>query len=475
MLLSDLTLNLPGVKVPGQILMTSMFIITCFMRLAKAAVFLTFLYSVHMLHAQEAWSLQDCIEYAWANNLSVRQQSIEVSRKINDIRKRKLEFLPEIDASLGHNLNWGRSVDLQNLEIIRNRLSQSTSASVNASVCILDGLSRFYNLKISRKSLEISEQETERIKDDISVSIVRSYLQILLSEEMLSIAEESLQSVEKQKERTITLVEAGRQPYSALLEIESQLASERVLTVTARNQLKADLLTLQQLLDLPYSNCFSIEIPDTEKQTVHFPSEDIGRIYSIAVSMPAIQGARLAVSRSELELKAAKGRFYPKISISAGYGTFYSSSTMDPEGNIYPFQAQFRDNINPSVSIGLTVPIFSRGDVYAGIRDAELTKQSLETELAIKQQNLFKEIQAAVIEAENCFSKMEAALANVKSMEESFRYVEAKFNAGNLDGTDYTVSKTSLFKARSEYLQAKYRFLFQMKIIDFYKGLPLAI
>lgn len=80
------------------------------MRFAKAAVFLIFVYSVHMLHAQETWSLQDCIEYAWANNLSVRQQSLEVSRKINEITKRRLEFLPEIDASLGHNLNWGRSV-----------------------------------------------------------------------------------------------------------------------------------------------------------------------------------------------------------------------------------------------------------------------------------------------------------------------------------------------------------------------------
>lgn len=427
------------------------------------------------LKSQEIWTLEKCIEYAWANNLNVKQQNIEVSRAENQLTQDKLDFIPSLNASLGHNLNWGRSVDLQNLEIIHNKLSQSTSASVNSSVYLLDGLSRIYGLKSSRKSLEISLQEVERLKDEISVSIVQSYLQILLSREILTAARESFRSMSEQRDRTALLVEAGSQPYSSLLELESQLASERVQVVTARNQVTTSTLALQQLLDLPYDKDFRIAVPDINLTIGTYTMDSPDDIYASAQSMPVIQSARLALDKGDLDLKSARGQYWPKISLSASYGTFYSSSSFAPDGSTYPFFEQFRDNINPSVSIGLSIPIFNNWNVRTSVRNARLSRRSLEIDLRLKQQNLYKEIQTAVTEADTYYRQMEAAQANVASMEESFRYVEEKFNAGALNGTDYTVARTNLFKARSEYIQAKYQFVFQLKIIDYYKGIPFTL
>lgn len=427
------------------------------------------------LRSQEIWTLEKCIEYAWANNLSVKQQNIEVSRAENQLTQDKLDFIPSLNASLGHNLNWGRSVDLQNLEIIHNKLSQNTSASVNSSVYLLDGLSRIYGLKSSRKSLEISLQEVERLKDEISVSIVQSYLQILLSREILTAARESFRSMSEQRDRTALLVEAGSQPYSSLLELESQLASERVQVVTARNQVTTSTLALQQLLDLPYDKDFRIAVPDINLTIGTYTMDSPDDIYASAQSMPVIQSARLALDKGDLDLKSARGQYWPKISLSASYGTFYSSSSFAPDGSTYPFFEQFRDNINPSVSIGLSIPIFNNWNVRTSVRNARLSRRSLEIDLRLKQQNLYKEIQTAVTEADTYYRQMEAAQANVASMEESFRYVEEKFNAGALNGTDYTVARTNLFKARSEYIQAKYQFVFQLKIIDYYKGIPFTL
>ena len=427
------------------------------------------------LRSQEIWTLEKCIEYAWANNLNVKQQNIEVSRAENQLTQDKLDFIPSLNASLGHNLNWGRSVDLQNLEIIHNKLSQSTSASVNSSVYLLDGLSRIYGLKSSRKSLEISLQEVERLKDEISVSIVQSYLQILLSREILTAARESFRSMSEQRDRTALLVEAGSQPYSSLLELESQLASERVQVVTARNQVTTSTLALQQLLDLPYDKDFRIAVPDINLTIGTYTMDSPDDIYASAQSMPVIQSARLALDKGDLDLKSAQGQYWPKISLSASYGTFYSSSSFAPDGSTYPFFEQFRDNINPSVSIGLSIPIFNNWNVRTSVRNARLSRRSLEIDLRLKQQNLYKEIQTAVTEADTYYRQMEAAQANVASMEESFRYVEEKFNAGALNGTDYTVARTNLFKARSEYIQAKYQFVFQLKIIDYYKGIPFTL
>ncbi len=427
------------------------------------------------LGAQDIWSLEKCIEYAWSNNLSIKQQNIEVSKSETQLLQDRLDFLPDLNVSFGHNLNWGRSVDLQNLEIIHNKLSQSTSASANASIYLLDGLSKLYGIKSSRKSLEISIQEVERLKDEISVSIARSYLQILLAKEVLAAAEESFNSLEKQRDRTRLLVEAGSQPYTALLDIESQLASERVQVVTAENRVKTSTLALQQLLDLQYDPDFQIMVPDIDYTIQKYTGYNIDEIYAGALSMPVIQSARLALTKGELDLKSAKGQFYPKISLAASYGTFYSSSTFAPDGSVYPFFEQFRDNINPSISIGLSIPIFNNWNVKTNVRNARLAKESLELDLRAKEQTLYKEIQTAVTEAETYYRQMEAAEANVSSMQESFRYVEEKFNAGALNSTDYTVARANLLKSRSEYLQAKYQFIFQLKIIDFYKGIPMSL
>lgn len=427
------------------------------------------------LGAQDIWSLEKCIEYAWSNNLSIKQQNIEVSKSETRLLQDRLDFLPDLNVSFGHNLNWGRSVDLQNLEIIHNKLSQSTSASANASIYLLDGLSKLYGIKSSRKSLEISIQEVERLKDEISVSIARSYLQILLAKEVLAAAEESFNSMEKQRDRTRLLVEAGSQPYTSLLDIESQLASERVQVVTAENRVMTSTLALQQLLDLQYDPDFQIMVPDIDYTIQKYTGYNIDEIYAGALSMPVIQSARLALTKGELDLKSAKGQFYPKISLAASYGTFYSSSTFAPDGSVYPFFEQFRDNINPSISIGLSIPIFNNWNVKTNVRNARLAKESLELDLRTKEQTLYKEIQTAVTEAETYYRQMEAAEANVSSMQESFRYVEEKFNAGALNSTDYTVARANLLKSRSEYLQAKYQFIFQLKIIDFYKGIPMSL
>ena len=279
-----------------------------------AVIALTMLFSV-TLTAQDVWTLERCIEYAWANNLTVQKQNLEVSRSGNQLLQDKLDFLPSLSASFGHSLNWGRSVDLQNLEIIRNKLSQSTSASANASVYLLDGLSKLYSLQSSRKNLEISIQEVERLKGEISVSIAKSYLQILLSQEILAAAEESFQSISEQRDRTALLVEAGSQPYTALLEIESQLASERVQVVTAQGQVTANTLALQQLLDLPYSADFRIAAPDISLTAATYTGGNTDDIYAFAQSMPVIQSARLALEKGDLDLRTAQGQYWPKIPV----------------------------------------------------------------------------------------------------------------------------------------------------------------
>lgn len=428
-----------------------------------------------VMSAQDIWTLDRCINYAFENNISIKKKALDIEMQENSLLKSQLDFVPAFNASINHNLNWGRSVDLQNLEIIHNQFSQSTSASLSTSIYLLDGLSKLNTLRSNRTALEISMNNVESLKDEISISIAKSYLEILLSQELVSTTKENFKSISDQVSRTEILVNEGSQSYSSLLEIQAQLATERVQLISAENGLTNNLLALQQLLDLPFDKNFTIAVLNADTENIDYRQENIDSIYSMALSLPKIKGAELALKQSDYELKIAKGKYYPRISFSAAYGTFYSSTSEALNGEHYPFIEQIKDNINPTIGLGLSIPIFNNWMVKTNVKNAKLKKRNIELDIQTKHNDLYKEVQNAVIQADTYYNQMLAQKMNLKSIKESFRYTEEKFNIGLLDATAYTVAKTNLFKAQSEFLKAKYQFIFQLKIIDYYKGIPLSL
>ena len=161
------------------------------------------------LSAQKRWSLQECISYAWDNNLSIKQKEVAVEQSKNNAAQSRMEFIPSLNASASHSMNWGRSVNMQDLEIIENKLNQGTSLSISASLPVFEGFLKINDLRSKDLIKEISFLEVERVKNQISVEIARVYLQILLSKEILKSAEESLKSVEEQRARISVLADAG--------------------------------------------------------------------------------------------------------------------------------------------------------------------------------------------------------------------------------------------------------------------------
>lgn len=421
------------------------------------------------LFPQQKWSLARCVEHARENNLQVKRQQIAIEQARNNLLASKMEYAPAVNASMGHNMNWGRSVNLNDLEIVENKLSQSSSLNISASVPIFEGMQKHNTVKSSLKQLEIAGVNVEKLQNEISLSVAQAYLQVLLNKEIERSAATSLAGVEAQVERCRTLVEAGSQAYSSLLELEAQLASEKVQLVTAGNNVRSSLLSLAQLLDIEDYSGFDIEVPDVEYLTAAFTPETVEEIYGTALSLPQIRGAELALEQSKLQYRIQKGAALPVISFNAGYGTYYS------DNQDTPFFKQFDNNRNPSMGFGLSIPIFNNWRSNTSIRNARLNVKNSELELKIQHQNLLKEIQQAYNEALASFEKFNAAGHNLAAARESFKYTQEKFNAGMLGGTDYTVAKANLTKAESEYIQGKFQYIFQLKVLDFYRNVPLTL
>ena len=418
---------------------------------------------------QKIWSLEECIKYAWDNNLKIKQQELVVQESDNNLLQSKLNYVPSVSASVSHSMNWGRSVNMNDLQIIENQLSQSTSASARASINLFEGMAKSNDLKSKVVIREISIQEVSRIKNEISIEIARSYLQVLLSREILNTAKSSLSSTQEQVTRTKKLVDAGSQAFSLFLEIQAQFASEKLQVINAENQVTSSLLSLKQLLDLSTDSSFDISLPDLTNVVTEFKEVSIDELYSESLSLPQIKSIRLSRDNSILQLAIAKGRSYPTVSFTASYGSYFSDS------KDVPFMTQFNENRNPSLSFGLSIPVFNSWRTNTAIRNARIEVKRSDINVKSQEQFLYKEIQQAANDAQSYFARFKAAEENVKAMQESFRYVQQKFDVGVLNATDYTVAKVNLFKSQSDFYQAKYQYIFQLKILDFYKGSPISL
>jgi outer membrane protein len=421
------------------------------------------------LPAQNPWSLAQCISYAWDNNISIKQQTLSAEQSENALFQSKMNFIPSAGARVSHSMSWGRSVDMNNLEIIESKLSQTLSPNISASIDLFEGLQKVNTVKKSRADYRAALQDVNLMKDQIALEIARAYLQVLLTREILATAEKSHESVTRQQELTRQLVDAGSQPHSTLLEIDAQLASEEVQLVNARNQVDIAYLTLRQLLDIAPDTDFEIITPEISIPQADPNRESTTQLYTQAQHLPQIQTAELRRESAQHALAIARGRYWPTLSFSAGYGTFFTDTRSDA------FWQQIGDNRSPSLQFGLSIPIFQNWNIVTGSKNAKLNLRIAELEVDKKHQVLYKEIQQAIVDASAAYNKYKAGLQNVTAMQESFRYTQQKFDIGLVNGTDYTVSKNNLFKAESDLLQAKYQYVFQLKIIDFYKGIPITL
>lgn len=435
----------------------------------KLPVFILILIPTLLSAQQKLWSLEECIKYAWDNNLKIKQQELVVEESDNNLLQSKLNYVPSVSASVSHSMNWGRSVNMNDLQIIENQLSQSTSASARASINLFEGMAKNNDLKSKQVIREISVQEVSRIKNDISIEIARSYLQVLLSKEILNTAKSSLASIDEQVARTKKLVDAGSQAYSSLLEIQAQLATEKLQLTNAENQVSSNLLSLKQLLDLSTDSSFDISLPNLDNFVSDFKGVSIDELYSNSLNLPQVKSVRLSRDNSNLQLAIAKGRSYPTVSFTAAYGSYFSD-TRD-----VAFMTQFNENRNPSLSFGLSIPVFNSWRTNTAIRNARIEVKKSDINVKSQEQLLYKEIQQAANDAHSFFARFKATEDNVKAMQESFRYVQQKFDVGTLNATDYTVAKANLFKSQSDFYQAKYQYIFQLKILDFYKGNPITL
>ena len=412
------------------------------------------------------WSLDECIKYALDNNLKIKMQEQEIKISAMDHTNSLLQIAPDITLVGEHNLNWGRSVNIQDLKIVENRLSQLSSATLCGEITIFDGLRRERNIIGNSITKELRLIEYEGLKNNITIEITKSYLQLLLNKRILQTKLSNLEGIISQRNRTATLVDVGEQSFGALLDIEAQLAWERVEVATAQSNVEMERLALMQLLNLNYDTPFEIAEPDYSDDLDEIDI-DYDEVKDIAYSLPEIRIKELECKLYKNRVGMAIGALLPKISVNASLNTYIN------DYNNKEIIDRLKGNLNPMLGISIAVPIFSKSSNYASVKRERIALKMARYSLEEEKLELISKLQKIITDAEGYYRRYIAAEENLLSMRESFRITSEKFNNGIVSSTDYIVSKNNLQEAQSNYLQIKYQYIFQIKIIDFYEKIAL--
>ena len=412
------------------------------------------------------WTLSDCTSYALEHNITLQQNNLSVQQRENELAGAKARMLPGVSASGNESFSFGRGLTSDNT-YANNSNTTMTSFSVGASMPLFEGFTIKNNIELSRLNLEAATVDLEKARNDIRVAVAQAYVQILYDKEILGVARNQIAVDSLQVVRLNSMLRAGKASSAEVSAAEATLAQSRLTATQAEGNLRIALLELTQLLELASPEGFDIVIPDVTsiEQEVLTPPEVI---YEEALTnWPSIRGEQIRLQAAEKNIAIARGGYLPSLSLSGGVGTNYYS-IMGVDGP--SFGSQLRDNFSPSLSLSLSIPIFDRFSTRTNVRSAKLSHMNQQLQLDNAGKTLYKEIQQAYYNAVTARSKYEGSLAAEKSAAEAFDIMSAKYENSKANITEFNEAKNRYVSASSDLAQARYQYLYQARLLDFYRG-----
>lgn len=419
-------------------------------------------------HAQQTWTLKQCIDYAIEHNISLKQQQQTVVQQEIALNTSQNNRLPNLSASASQTFNFGRGLTAENTYANRNTMNSSLGMSTNVPIYTGGQLTHDINLK--RLNLQAALADLSKAKDNLSIQVASSYLEVLYQKELIKIAENQLELAEVQQNRIEQLCLNGKAAESDLAEVKSVVAADELQLTQQRNSYQLALLDLSQLLELPTPEGFDVETPDLpEAGQVSLDIPDA--IYQQAVATKSrIKSEELKVKSAEESISLAKSAKLPSLYAQGGLNSnYYKVSGFDASS----FGRQLKENFSKYIGLSLSIPIFNRYSTRNQIRTAQAQHITQLLQLDQVKKDLYKEIQQAYYNALAAQSQCTSSQAAQTAAETAFRLMEKKFENGKANSTEYQESKVKLLKAQADGIQARYNFVFRKKILDFYQGIEL--
>ena len=417
------------------------------------------------------YDLRTAVDIAIENNLTLKRSELNQQIIEADLLQSKGARYPSLTTGSSYGVRWGRSINPVTNLFENNRIGNvNFSASSNAP--IFQGMRINNSIAQSKVDLEAGYFNLEATKNDISLTVINNFINVVFNREQVKIAENQLNTTTEQTTRTKKLVDAGSLPMSDYLDLQSQNATNQLEVINAQNSYRSAKLTLAQSMQIPFTEDFSVIEPEFEMEEGLMATETSEEIYETAVTiMPEIKAAEANVLSAEYQEKIAKGAFYPTLGVGANVFTNYVDQVF---GTDRPsFGEQFESNLSQALNFQLSIPIFTNFSNKAGLQRARAQKAIQDVAATEAKNQLRMDIETAYNSALAADLSYKASVIRVSSLEESFRIAQQRFDLGAINSVDFQVAQNNLFNAQADLLNAKYTYIFRVKVLDFYLGNPI--
>ncbi len=417
---------------------------------------------------EKKWTLEDCINYAVTNNISLQRQRLQTETEKINLLKSRMDVLPSLNFGSDARVGFGRSIDpVTNLITFKQNLSNSYS--LNTNIYLFNGFAILNTISANKFMLKAG-LETEKVtRNTLIVNILGAYYQVLYAKGLEDAAKMQQDLSEKQLFRIQKTVETGREALSRQFEMESRVSDDKLSYTIARNTTSQALTTLKQMLQLESGSNFDILFPDLNNMLIADSNYNTDSIYKIASqTLPRLKAINYELTASKRQVAAARGNLYPRLTVGGAVFTGYYKVINEGGSDQISFSDQLKNNNSQAVFLSLDIPIFNNLNTGKNIKLAKIRKNDTELKLELEKNSLYSEIENACLNFNRGKDEYAAAASSFEYNKKSFDAVEKKFESGLVDVTDYSAAQTTLFRAETEALRTKLQLLIRKLTIQFY-------
>lgn len=449
-------------------------------RMKNSITIILLLFAVTFSSAQaRKWTLQECVEYAVENNLTVEQYELDLENAKIDKSDAIGNLLPSLNGSTSASSNTGFSINPTN-NLPTNSTANNISISATSSITLFDGLQNVNQLNRAKMSAIASQYRLDDLKDDIRLNVANAYLQVLSNKEQLKTFRAQYAVTEQDLKRTKELVESGVLPRGDLLEIEATAATQEQQIINGESLVLISRVNLAQLLQITDYENF-----DIAEEEFDIPPSDILKnspkvIFDKALGFRNdIKYSETNVELAEQDLKIAKGAYLPTLSAFFQYGTRYSDVTQIPDENGVAYTPNLTDQlwIFDGISYGaqLSVPIFNGWSTRNNVMRSKINVEKARLQLEQDKLDLENAIQQAYVDVGTFEKAYIAAEKTLEARSLAYEYAKERYDVGLMNAFDFSQAQARVENAQADVIRAKYDYIFRLKILEFYFGIPISL
>ena len=442
----------------------------------KTILALAALMSLTTATAQKQWTLDDCLQYAIENNITLKKSQLQKQSATETLKQSKAALLPSLSASTNQSVGYRPWTDQGTVTVTNGQVDTKAektyyngSYGVNAAWTVWNGNQNHNQVKLNRVEEEQAALAVQETANSIQERIAQLYVQILYMTEAIEVNRQSLETSRKNEERGREIIEVGKMSKADLAQLSAQRSTDEYNVVEAEAQLANYKLQLKQLLELTDQD-FDIAVPATSDTQALAEIPALATVYEQALMQrPEIKSAQLSLQSSDLQMKIARAGRMPTLSLTAGATTSTNSLSENAWGS------QMKTNFNASGGASLSIPIFDQRKTKTAVNKARIQREQAELDLQDQQKQLYQTIEGYWLDAQTNQQKFRSATTTVESEQASYDLLSEQFNVGLKNIVELMTGKDRLLSAQQNKLQAKYMTILNQQLLKFYQGETMKI